>query len=177
MNILVRGKPGASTGTLTFDGETIPCALGRSGIISNDKKKEGDGATPAGTWPLRRALYRPDRLSEPATSLVTKPIAPADGWCDDPSDPLYNRPTQLPYPASAEKLWREDELYNVCVILGHNDDPVVPHKGSAIFFHVAKEKEGRLCPTEGCVALPQDTIVRILMNCGPDTSLKVELDG
>jgi len=177
MNILVRGKPGASTGTLTFEGETVSCALGRSGIISEDTKKEGDGATPAGTWPLRRVLYRPDRLSEPATNLATQPIAPADGWCDDPSDLLYNKPTQLPYPASAEELWRDDELYNVCVILGHNDDPVVPHKGSAIFFHVAKGKEGKLCPTEGCVALPQDTIVRILMNCGPETSLIIELEG
>lgn len=177
MNILVRGKPGASTGTLSFRGETVSCALGRSGIISNDKKKEGDGATPAGTWPLRRVLYRPDRLSEPATNLATQPIAPADGWCDDPSDPLYNKPTQLPYSASAEELWRDDELYNVCVILGHNDDPVVPHKGSAIFFHVAKGKEGKLCPTEGCVALPQETIVRILMNCGSETSLIIELEG
>jgi L,D-peptidoglycan transpeptidase YkuD (ErfK/YbiS/YcfS/YnhG family) len=176
MNILVRGKPGASVGTLSFDGETIPCALGRSGIVSNDKKAEGDGATPAGTWPLRRVLYRPDRLSEPATDLTTKAISPKDGWCDDPADPLYNKPTDLPYPASAEKLWREDELYNVCVILGHNDDPVVAHKGSAIFFHVAKEKERVFCATEGCVALPQSELIRVLMSCRPSTNMKIEID-
>ncbi|WOF75826.1 L,D-transpeptidase family protein [Parvibaculaceae bacterium PLY_AMNH_Bact1] len=176
MKIFVRGKPGASTGTLTFNGETLPCALGRSGIISIEQKKEGDGATPAGSWPLRRVLYRPDRLSDPETNLVTKPITHADGWCDDPTDPHYNEPIELPYAASAESLWREDELYNICVVLGHNDDPVVPHKGSAIFFHVAKEKDGELCATEGCVALPQHEIVRVLMNCGQDTVVEIELD-
>lgn len=175
MNILVRGKPGASTGTLTFEGKTIPCALGRSGIISDSEKREGDGATPAGTWPLRRILYRQDRLNKPITDLVTMPIGPTDGWCDDPSDALYNKPTELPYSASAENLWREDELYNVCVILGHNDEPVMPHKGSAIFFHVAKERDGRLCATEGCVAIPQNTILRILTSCGPGTTMRIEL--
>lgn len=176
MTILVCGKPGAQTGTLTFEGETIPCALGRSGIISSDEKTEGDGATPAGTWPLRRVLYRPDRLSKPVTDLLAKPITPADGWCDDPTDPLYNKPTKLPYDASTENMWREDELYNVCVILGHNDDPVIPHKGSAIFFHVAKEMDGSLSPTEGCVALPQDQLIRILMSCDPETTMRIELD-
>ncbi len=176
MKIFVRGKPGASTGTLTFNGETLPCALGRSGIVSDDEKKEGDGATPAGTWPLRRVLYRPDRLSEPETNLTTKPIARADGWCDDPTDQHYNKPVDLPYAARTEKLWRDDELYNVCVILGHNDDPPMPHQGSAIFFHVAKEKEGKLCATEGCVALPQHEIIRVLMNCGQDTVMEIELD-
>ncbi|MCE8000780.1 MAG: L,D-transpeptidase family protein [Rhodobiaceae bacterium] len=175
MNINVRGKAGATTGTLTFDGETLPCALGRSGIISNDRKKEGDGATPAGAWPLRYILYRPDRLSEPDTKLARKPISKADGWCDAADDPLYNRPVELPYPASAENLWREDELYNICVVLGHNDDPVQPQKGSAIFFHVAKQEDAELCATEGCVALPQNQIIRILKKCGPNTKMIIEL--
>ncbi len=175
MNILVRAKPGATTGTLSFDGETIPCAIGRSGIISNDAKQEGDGATPAGVWPLRRILFRSDRLRKLTSGLPTENIDPADGWCDDPSDPQYNRPVKLPYAASAETLWREDELYNVCVILGHNDDPVMPHKGSAIFFHVAKEKDGELCATEGCIALPQDQIIRLLTNCGPGSTMDIGL--
>lgn len=175
MNIIVRGKAGASTGTLSLGGETLPCALGRSGIISNDQKKEGDGATPAGAWPLRYILYRTDRLSEPDTEFSCKPISKSDGWCDAADDPLYNRPVKLPYAASAENLWREDELYNVCVVLGHNDDPVQPYKGSAIFFHVAKQEDGALCATEGCVALPQDQIVRVLKKCDPSTKMIIEL--
>lgn len=173
MIITVRGAPGATTGTLTFDGQIIPCALGRAGIVTSEAKREGDGATPAGNWPLRRVLYRPDRLDKPRTALPAYPIAPTDGWCDDPADPLYNKPTTLPYPASAETLWRDDELYNLCVVLGHNDDPVIPKRGSAIFFHVAKEKSGALCATEGCVALQQDEIIRVLMKCTPDTHMEI----
>ncbi len=176
MNITVRGAPGATTGTLTFDGETLPCALGRSGIVPNETKREGDGATPVGVWPLRRILYRPDRLKEPHTGLPSAVIDRKDGWCDDPADPFYNKPVELPYPASAEALWREDELYNVCVILGHNDDPVVPYKGSAIFFHVAKGKEDTLCPTEGCVALPQTDLLRVLNKCRPGALMRIELE-
>lgn len=176
MNILVRAKPGATTGTLSFGGETFPCALGRAGIIANDAKREGDGATPAGKWPLRRILFRPDRLAEPTSELSAITIDPSDGWCDDPADPLYNQPVKLPHPASAENLWRDDELYNVCVVMGHNDDPVVPHKGSAIFFHVAKEKDGALCATEGCVALPQETLIRLLKKCSPGTTMDISLE-
>ncbi len=176
MNILVRAKPGATKGTLSFDGETVVCALGRSGIIANEDKKEGDGATPAGVWPLHRILFRPDRLAEPLSGLPADPIDPTDGWCDEPADNHYNQPVTLPYPASAESLWRDDELYNVCVILGHNDDPVVPHKGSAIFFHVAKERDGALCATEGCVALPQEILVRLLTKCGADSTMDIALE-
>jgi len=169
MIITVTGKPGATIGTLTMGDISFPCALGRSGIVPNSEKREGDGATPAGRWPLRRLLYRADRLTVPQSNLPMAAITPTDGWCDDPEDPLYNQATRLPYPASAESLWREDELYNLCVVLGHNVDPIVPHKGSAIFFHVAKHDGTELCATEGCVALPQDTILRILMKSPTST--------
>jgi len=177
MIITVCGKPGATMGRLTAGTITIPCAVGRSGIVSNAEKTEGDGATPAGRWRLRQLLYRPDRLSLPQSDLPVAPITPTDGWCDDPEDPLYNQATSLPYPASTETLWREDELYNLCVILGHNDDPPIPHKGSAIFFHVAKQEGAMLRATEGCVALPQDTLLRILTTCSPDTFMEIHLEG
>lgn len=176
MIITVTGKPGATIGTLTVGDTSVPCALGRSGIVPGAEKKEGDGATPAGRWPLRRLLYRADRLTAPQSNLPMGAIAPTDGWCDEPKDPLYNQATRLPHPTSAEALWREDELYNLCVILGHNDDPVVPHKGSAIFFHVAKQEGTTLCATEGCVALPQDTLLRVLTDCSPSTVMEVLLE-
>ncbi len=176
MIITVTGKPGATMGTLTAGDMTVPCALGRSGIVTDTRKKEGDGATPAGRWPMRRLLYRADRLAVPQCNLPISQIAPTDGWCDAPEDPLYNQATALPYPASTEMLWRDDDLYNLCVVLGHNDDPVVPHKGSAIFFHVAKQQDTTLCPTEGCVALPQETLIRVLMNCSPSTVMEILLE-
>jgi L,D-peptidoglycan transpeptidase YkuD (ErfK/YbiS/YcfS/YnhG family) len=127
-----------SDGRLLLGRKAQRCALGRSGVTEAAAKREGDGATPLGDWPIRRLLYRRDRLPEhglPATALAAKPIGPNDGWCDDPGDPAYNRPVSLPYAASHERLWREDGAYDLVVVLGHNDDPPVPGMGSAIFLH------------------------------------------
>jgi L,D-peptidoglycan transpeptidase YkuD (ErfK/YbiS/YcfS/YnhG family) len=149
-------------GTLRADGLQLRCALGRSGIRSD--KAEGDGATPTGCFALRRVLYRPDRVDAPETALATLPIARSDGWCDAAGDPAYNRPVTLPYPASAETMWREDRLYDVVVVLGHNDDPPVAGLGSAIFMHVARPD---YAPTEGCVALALPDLLTVLRQCAP----------
>jgi len=89
-------------------------------------------------------------VARPQTNLPVSVIERDDGWCDAPGDPRYNRPVKLPYPASAETMWRSDHLYDVVALLGFNDDPVVDGAGSAIFLHLAREDYG---PTEGCVAL------------------------
>ncbi|MEL7015574.1 MAG: L,D-transpeptidase family protein [Pseudomonadota bacterium] len=156
--------------TLTFGAVgTIPCALGPAGITT--AKTEGDGATPAGVFALRRVLYRADRLAAPQTSLTTMAIRSDDGWCDDPDDQRYNRPVRLPYGARAETLFRDDHVYDICVILGHNDDPPVPGKGSAIFFHLARENYQ---PTEGCVAIRLDHMLAVLSACTPKTFMRIE---
>lgn len=155
-------------GRLAWPGGTARCALGRGGVRAD--KREGDGATPAGTCALRRVLWRPDRVAEPETALPALPIAPDDGWCDEPDDPAYNRPVRRPYPASHEELWRDDHVYDVIVVLGHNDDPVVPGMGSAVFMHVARPDWE---PTAGCVALEIADLLRLLKDCGPETVLRV----
>jgi L,D-peptidoglycan transpeptidase YkuD (ErfK/YbiS/YcfS/YnhG family) len=134
-------------------------------------KREGDGATPIGAWPMRRLLYRADRMTAPATRLPSSPIAPQDGWCDDPADPAYNRPVRLPFGGRHERLWREDEIYDLLVVLGHNDDPVVAGLGSAIFLHVAR---GDYRPTEGCVALVHADLARVLVEAAPGDRVVVE---
>ena len=68
-------------------------------------------------------FYRPDRVRRPQTRLKVRPLRPRDGWCDAPGDRNYNRAVALPYPASAESLWRADRLYDVVVVLGYNDRP------------------------------------------------------
>ncbi len=135
------------------------CALGRGGVAAMGAKREGDGATPAGLWPLRRLFYRLDRIAAPATRLPTTALTPWDGWCDAPADPDYNRAVQLPYPASAEHLWRDDEVYDLIVVLGYNDAPVVPGRGSAIFLHIARPD---YAPTDGCVALHRADLLSCL---------------
>ena len=124
------------------------CAVGCAGIA--EKQREGDGITPLGTWPLRRVLYRADRLEPPRTILPVAEIERDDAWCDVPGDPNYNRLVRLPYASLDERLWREDSLYDIVVIVGFNDAPVVAGKGSAIFLHLAQPD---YAPTAGCIAL------------------------
>lgn len=161
----------SSAGRLEYGGEAWPCALGRGGIVAD--KREGDGGTPAGTFPLRRVLYRPDRLQRPATALPVEEIAADQGWCDDPGHRDYNRLVGLPFAASHEKLWRDDGLYDLVVILGHNDSPPVPGKGSAIFMHVARPDYG---PTEGCVALARPDLLALLAQCRPGDAIRINRD-
>jgi L,D-peptidoglycan transpeptidase YkuD (ErfK/YbiS/YcfS/YnhG family) len=162
------GRIFVSGGYLTWPGSRVRAAIGRGGLAW--AKREGDGATPVGTFALRCLLYRPDRLAAPHTGLMASPIHPSDGWSDDPRDMLYNQAVPLPHPYSHERLWRDDGLYDVIVPLGYNDDPPVPGLGSAIFLHCARDDYG---PTEGCVAIDRADLLRLVAECGPDTVMEI----
>ena len=97
-------------------------------------------------------------------------ISQSAGWCDDASDPGYNKPVRLPSKARHERLWREDGLYDLIVPLGYNDDPAVPGLGSAIFLHCARPDYG---PTEGCVAVARADLLVLLPSCGPATRIDI----
>ncbi len=157
-------------GTLRLGERTFACVLGRAGVVTH--KHEGDGATPVGRFPLRRVLYRADRGPAPETSLPVEIIGRSAGWCDAPDDARYNQPVTLPYPASAESLWRDDSLYDVVVVLGHNDDPVIAGMGSAIFMHVAPAG-GK--PTAGCVALEPADLREVLKAIQPGAMIEIRI--
>jgi len=133
-------------------------------------KREGDGTSPAGAWPVRRVYFRPDRGPPPVTGLPLICLQPEDGWSDDPAETRYNQLVALPCPGSYERLWREDGLYDLIVELGYNDDPVVASKGSAIFLHIARP--GYL-PTEGCVALAEDDLREVLRALGGSSVIEI----
>ena len=167
MNICVN----TTSGRVFWDQQSYKCALGKGGALRAADKREGDGATPLGIWPIRRVFYRPDRLSLPVCNFLVQELKQDDGWCDDPKDAAYNRPVTLPYPASHERLWREDHVYDLIVELGHNDDPVVPNFGSAVFMHVAKPD---FAPTEGCVALRLEDLLDLLARVPAETRLDIK---
>jgi len=157
----------AGDGTARWGGRILRCALGRAGI-SNDKR-EGDGATPAGIWPIREVLFRADRVAL-ATGLPHAPLKPDDGWCDDPADADYNRRVTLPHRARCESLWRDDGIYDAIAVLGYNEAPVVPGAGSAIFLHVARDD---FSPTQGCVALAREDLVAVLREAKTGDAVRV----
>jgi len=157
-------------GFLDLGGRKVRCALGRSGVKPAADKREGDGASPAGVWPIRRVFYRPDRGPPPATAFELEPISRDDGWCDAPRDPAYNQPVRLPYPASAEHMWLETGVYDIVVVLGHNDDPVVPGMGSCIFLHLSRPDYS---PTQGCVAVPRADLEELLSKAMPGDAVEI----
>ena len=155
-------------GRIVAGSVTIPCALGRGGATRF--KREGDGATPVGRFRLLGCFYRSDRGRRPPTRLTVAAIGPADGWCDDPDDRRYNRPVPLPYPASHERMWRDDHVYDVVLDIAWNRGPVVRGRGSAIFLHLARPG---LAPTEGCVAIEPRMAARLLSRIGRDTRIEI----
>ncbi len=144
-------------GRLILGRRLCRAALGRRGLVLH--KEEGDGGTPIGVLPLRRVLYRADRIARPRCEVPVEPIAPEDGWCDDPAHRDYNRMVRLPHEAHYEELWRRDAVYDLVGVLGWNDTPVARGRGSAIFLHIAGPD---FTPTEGCIALARDDLVAVL---------------
>ncbi len=135
----------------------LPCSVGRSGLLV--RKREGDGATPVGVFPLRFGFYRPDKAVKPISRLPLRGLRPSDGWCDAPSDRNYNRAVELPYPASTEAMWRTDHLYDIGLVPAHNHIPCIAGFGSAIFMHLATPD---FRPTEGCIALQRGDMLKLL---------------
>ena len=156
--------------TLSAPGHDCPCLIGKAGTIAAADKREGDMASPIGSWPMRRVFFRLDRLDPPNTALPLVPLHDGLGWCDDPGDPCYNQLVKLPFAASHEVMWRADHLYDLVVELGYNDDPPVAGHGSAIFLHLC---EAQNTHTAGCVAVTRDDLLHLLADAGTDTRLRI----
>lgn len=154
---------------LSHTGREISCLIGKRGTAAAEAKREGDGATPLGRWPIRTILLRPDRITLPALNLPWRWLHPDDGWCDDRADPAYNRPIRHPHPRSAERLWREDGAYDVIVTLAHNDAPPIHGAGSAIFLHCTAERDY----TEGCVAVRRSDLLDIVSKLVPGDAVDI----
>lgn len=155
-------------GKITIGSTVFACVLGPAGIVR--LKREGDGATPAGSYRLQRLLFRPDRGARPATILPTRPIRMRDGWCDDVGSVRYNHPVQLPCPARHERLWRDDRLYDLLVVIEYNLGPTIKGRGSAIFLHIQSPDKR---PTAGCVAVAPAVLRRLLGRLGPGTRIRI----
>jgi L,D-peptidoglycan transpeptidase YkuD (ErfK/YbiS/YcfS/YnhG family) len=156
-------------GWLTADGQSIPVALGRGGIIAN--KREGDGGTPRGTFRPRQLWWRADRHPRPRTFLPVRAIRPEDAWCEDPASRHYNQPMRLDAGEGGDRLTRDDHLYDFIVEIDHNTHPRIAGHGSAVFLHLAREG---FSPTAGCVSMTRSAMLRLLRRLGPETKIVIE---
>jgi L,D-peptidoglycan transpeptidase YkuD (ErfK/YbiS/YcfS/YnhG family) len=167
--IIVRRAPGRPCqARVQLANSVRRAAIGRGSV--RPLKREGDGGTPLGRFPIRRVLYRADRAFRPRVPLPVRAIREADGWCDDPSDRNYNRLITLPSLRSAEGLKRADHLYDLVLVLGYNDRPRIKGRGSAIFVHLARPS---YTPTEGCIAFSRGDLLAVLAEIRRGTAFVV----
>ena len=162
MHILIKNK------SLIYNNYKVKCALGKRGI--GNKKKEGDLITPKGSFKINGILYRPDKVKNLITKLRKKTINKKMGWCDDPKSKKYNQLIKLPFKFNFEKLYRNDDIYDIIFVLSFNTNPIIKNKGSAIFIHIAKRNYS---PTKGCVAIKKDDIKKLARVINRKTIVKI----
>ena len=139
----------------TYD--TIPCVVGYNGIAEPGMKREGDGKTPAGDFPLGAVFGYENDLGLDNNFIDLELY---HHWISDPNSEDYNTLVDYdPAPLEAEKMKRDDHLYKYGIIVNYNTDPVVPGMGSAIFIHIYRSPEK---PTAGCVGLSEGHLVKMI---------------
>jgi len=155
------------------------CQIGARGFENVVKKVEGDKKTPIGKWRLVNLYYRPDRLSRPKSkkknTLKIQRITKYCGWCDDIRSNYYNKYlciNKLPSPKIGfEKLWREDNAYDIVIQISHNTNPTIKNKGSAIFIHCSFED---FRSTAGCIALKKRDLIFLIKNIKSDVYIRIK---
>ena len=153
---------------LLYKGYKLKCSIGKSGITS--AKKEGDLATPKGTYKLDFLYYRSDKIKLFKCKIKKKKIKKKMGWCDDPKSKQYNKEIKFPFKYSAEKLYRKDNIYDIFINIKYNFLPVIKNKGSAIFLHIADKK---YTPTKGCIAIAKKDFLKILPSINKKTKITI----
>lgn len=151
-------------------GRAIPCVIGRTGMRPAALKREGDGATPMGSFRIVRIWRRADRWRFSAPLWRERRIARDDGWCETPSDRRYNRPVKLEPATVHDRLWREDRLYDLVIEIDHNLRPRVRGRGSAVFLHLCRPAR---TGTAGCIAFAPDELARLLRQLGKAARIDV----
>ena len=154
------------SGYLKYKNIKFKCALGKSGI--RKKRTEGDNITPKGNFKIIKIYYRKDRITKINSAFKLIEIKKNMGWCDDLKSKKYNQLIKLPTKYRHEKLFRNDRIYDLILVLDYNMNPVIKNKGSAIFIHIAKNN---YCKTKGCIALKREDLIEIISKIKRDTKI------
>ena len=163
MTIFLKNKQ-----TLQVDDFYFKCSIGKNGL---DKKKvEGDKKTPKGTFEIEYLYYRKDRIKLPKTFLKTIEIKSDMGWSDDINFPnKYNKLIRINKKIHHEKLFRNDNKYDLLIPIKFNFDKNIPGKGSCIFIHLTNNYN----PTAGCIALKKKDFLIMIKLINQNTKIKI----
>jgi L,D-peptidoglycan transpeptidase YkuD (ErfK/YbiS/YcfS/YnhG family) len=139
--------------------------VGRNGVRRD--KREGDGATPAGTFPIGSRMY--GNSPSPGVSYPYIRLRCGGWWVEDPNSAVYNTFQRVgcgrkpPFKVTKPDLSTSPRAYAHFAVIDYNMHPVVPGRGSGIFLHVQIGKA-----TSGCVSLRRPTLVHVLHWLHPD---------
>ena len=126
--------------------------------------------TPKGKYKIKYILYRKDRIKKIDSKIKKIAIKKNMGWCNDSKSKNYNRLIKLPSVYNFEKLFKNDNTYDILIVLDYNMNPTIKNKGSAIFIHVAKKNYKK---TEGCIALKKNDLLKIIKKLKKNTVVKI----
>ena len=154
------------SGHLKYKNLKFRCALGKAGI--SKKLTEGDNITPKGIYKIINIYFRKDRVKNIISKIKLIKIKRTMGWCDDPNSKKYNQLIKLPTKYRHEKLYRNDKLYDIILVLDYNMNPIVKGKGSAIFLHLSKNLKNK---TSGCVALRKKDMLELIKKIKKNTKV------
>ena len=151
-------------------GEPFQVVIGRTGLAwaqdsapekATQFKKEGDGKSPAGMFPLTFAFgtsVKPEQITFPYTRLVE-----FTECVDDVNSNHYNKVVNRMQVGAFD--WKSSEKmieipqYELGVFVAYNSYPVARGNGSCIFLHVWKDAS---TPTAGCTAMNRLDLERIV---------------
>ena len=133
--------------------------VGRNGLA--DRRREGDGTTPAGVFTIGRVMY--GNAPNPGVRYRFRRLVCGDWWNEDPRSPTYNTfqhvrcGTRPPFRTTTPGLWQEKRAYHHFAVIEFNMRPIVPGRGSGIFLHAQTGNS-----TNGCVSLRLPRLIAVL---------------
>lgn len=140
--------------------------IGRAG--SRITRSEGDGTSPAGSFPIVSAL---GSSVTAGTRLPYTQVRAGSCWISDPTRTDYNTMVDEPGCAAPnEDLYRiaRGGPYRRVLVTGFNSDPVVPGVGSAIFLHShSYTPQHTPKATRGCVSLTSAALYALWRRLDP----------
>ena len=152
---------------LTYNKKHYKCSLGINGL--NQSKIEGDKSTPIGTFSLGNLFVRTDRIKNLKTNFNYISIDETMAWSDDSNSKDYNKLIKVTN-SHKEIMYRNDNIYDLILVVNYNIHPIIPNKGSAIFLHISRDNNS---PTQGCVALNLEDFREILITLKPSDKIKI----
>lgn len=138
----------------SFMNHSISAVLGKNGLAALGKKREGDGKTPSGLYPIEWTFG-----TEPlALKMDFRYISSEDKFIDDPQHSLYNTWVNGATTATSYELM-SIPVYRMGAVVNYNMNPIVPGEGSAIFIHLWQSAQQG---TAGCIAMNEPDLLQLL---------------